>query len=90
MPEVARLDLKTDAFASWTWVYNDLQTYLGKNVEVDMDRILVEGEEAGLCMTSGRERASLTMYRWLPNDTICFDPRQQGQGNDRCFSNDRS
>ena len=53
MPEVAGLDFKTDVFASWTWVYNDLQNYLGKDVEVDMDKILVEGEEAGLCMTSG-------------------------------------
>jgi hypothetical protein len=72
MPEVAGLDFKTDVFASWTWVYNDLQTYLGKNVEVDMDRVLVEGEEAGLCMTSSRGRASLTIYRWLPSDTICL------------------
>jgi hypothetical protein len=90
MPEVAGLDFKTDVFASWTWAYNDLQTYLGKNVEVDMDRVLVEGEEAGLCMTSSRGRASLTIYRWLPSDTICFDPRRQRQSNDRCFFNDRS
>ena len=48
MPEVAGLDFKTDVFAAWTWVYNDLQTHLGKDVEVDMDKILVEGEESGL------------------------------------------
>jgi len=57
MPEVAGLDFKTDVFASWTWVYNDLQNYLGKDVEVDMDKILVECEEAGLCMTSGYLKA---------------------------------
>jgi hypothetical protein len=90
MPEVAGLDFKTDVFASWTWVYNDLQTCLGKDIEVNMDKILVEGEEAGLCMTFGRGRASLTMHRWLPSDTICFDPHRQGQSNGRCFSNGRS
>jgi hypothetical protein len=58
MPEVAGLDFKTDVFASWSWVYNDLQAHLGKDVEVDMDKILVEGEEAGMCMTLSVWRAS--------------------------------
>ena len=52
MLEVAGLDFKTDIFASWTWIYNDLQSYLGKDVIVDMNKILVEGEEAGLYITS--------------------------------------
>jgi hypothetical protein len=53
MPKVTGLDFKTDVFASWTSVCNDLQAHLGKRVEVDRDKIPVEGEEAGMCLLSG-------------------------------------
>lgn len=48
MPEHNGLDIMEDLDDVWEWIHTKLQTYLGGDVEVDLDRILIEGDSAGL------------------------------------------
>lgn len=48
MPEHHGLDIMEDLDDVWEWIHTKLQTYLGGDVEVDLDRILIEGDSAGL------------------------------------------
>lgn len=53
MPEHNGLEMMEDLSDAWDWVFNNLQSYLGQDVEADLDRIMIEGDSAGAF--------------WLPN-----------------------
>lgn len=47
MPEANGLEVMEDVSDLWSWVFNDLQDFLGEGIKVDLDRILIEGDSAG-------------------------------------------
>lgn len=47
MPEHNGLDMLVDLKDLKDWIFNDLQTRLGSDIEVDLDKILIEGDSAG-------------------------------------------
>src|SRR6266487_4875728 len=50
MPEAKGHDILSDLSDFWTWIWNDLATYLSRitpGIEPDLDRILVAGASAG-------------------------------------------
>lgn len=48
MPESTGLEIMEDVSDLWDWVYNKLQLSVGSDIELDMDKILVEGDSGGL------------------------------------------
>jgi acetyl esterase/lipase len=47
MPEHNGLDMMEDLKDLEDWLFNKLQSHLGTHIEVDLDRILIEGDSAG-------------------------------------------
>jgi hypothetical protein len=48
MPEHNGLEMMEDVADVWDWILSGkLQAYLGSEVEVDLDKILIEGDSAG-------------------------------------------
>jgi hypothetical protein len=47
MPESTGLEIMSDISDLWTWIYHDLQTHIGDGIEVDFNKILIEGDNAG-------------------------------------------
>lgn len=52
MPEATGLDIMKDLDDCWEWIYCSLPQHLKGGVEVDFDKILIEGGSAGSWMTS--------------------------------------
>jgi Tfp pilus assembly PilM family ATPase len=48
LPEANGMDIMQDLSDFWQWVDQDLQKQLATGIEVDLDKILLEGGSAGL------------------------------------------
>lgn len=48
MPEATGLDILEDVSDLWDFVYTKLQSTVGDEVELDMGKIMVEGDSGGL------------------------------------------
>lgn len=47
MPEHNGLDMMEDLKDLWHWIFNELQSFVGDKADLDMDKILIEGDSAG-------------------------------------------
>lgn len=48
MPEATGMEIFEDILDAWNWVYKDLPAHLGNDIKPDFDKILIEGDSAGL------------------------------------------
>lgn len=48
LPEASGLDILGDLDSLWEWVFSGLQKELAPGIEVDLDKILLQGESAGI------------------------------------------
>jgi hypothetical protein len=93
MPEANGLEILQDVADLWDWVYTKLQPSVGSGIELDMNKIMIEGDSAGLfelLETWVHIWRLTTSCRWLPCNTICSYSREQGCSNDSCLPTDRS
>lgn len=47
MPEHNGLEMMEDLKDVEDWIFTNLQSHLGSEVEVDLDKIMIEGDSAG-------------------------------------------
>jgi acetyl esterase/lipase len=62
MPEHNGLHMMEDLDDLWDWIFNKLPSFLGGDVEVDLDRILIKGDSAGSFLMS---RLSITLTEFV-------------------------
>lgn len=47
LPEHNGREMMEDLADFWHWLFNSLQSFLGSEIEIDLDRILIKGDSAG-------------------------------------------
>lgn len=83
MPESTGLEVMEDLSDVWDWVYNKLQLHIGSEIEVDLTKIMSEGDSGGLfTLLYKYEHLGLMLFpRRIPCSSICSYPGKKGFSN---------